>query len=208
MTDVVNQSLETAKTILGMQGLALKFQVEEEASDEVDEGYVIRTKPAVGEKIKTGDTVVLYVSTGPKKVKMINVVGEDLDTALKLLKVAGFTNIKYDDYVEDEAPVDQVVTQSVAENTEIPVNTQIVLQISKGPAEITKMVNFGLMEDMIEAYEVVITRKDTGEEIFNATISASKTEISLELSGKGKVIYVVTMGGNTSYEQEVDFSTP
>lgn len=208
MTDVVNQSLETAKTILGMQGLALKFQVEEEASDEVDEGYVIRTKPAVGEKIKTGDTVVLYVSTGPKKVKMINVVGEDIDTALKLLKVAGFTNIKCDDYVEDEAPVDQVVTQSVAENTEIPVNTQIVLQISKGPAEITKMVNFGLMEDMIEAYEVIITRKDTGEEIFNASISASKTEISLELSGKGKVIYVVTMGGNTSYEQEVDFSTP
>ena len=69
------------------------------------------------------------------------------------------------------------------------------------------MVRFGLMEDALEAYPVKIVRKDTGEVIFEATIAASKTAIELELTGTGKITYVVTLEGN-SYEQEVDFDTP
>jgi len=209
MPNVVGQSLETAKTILDNQKLNLDIKLVEEISNTVEENDIIRTEPQTGEELKTGDTVTLYVSTGPKKAKVPELAGEDISTALKMLNAAGFSNITYEEYVESEEPKDTVVEQSVASGEEVPVTTMIVLKLSEGPKpkEVTKMVRFGLMEDALEAYPVKITRKDTGETIFEATIAASKTAIELELTGSGKITYVVTLGGN-SYEQEVDFETP
>ena len=209
MPTVVGQKLETAKTILKNQKLDLDVKEVEETSNTVEEGYIIRTEPAVGEDIKTGDVVTLYVSTGPKKAKMPDVEGEDIATALKMLNAAGFDNITYEEYVESEEPKDTVVEQSVPSGDEVAVTTTVVLKLSEGPKpkEVTKMVRFGLMEDAMEAYPVKITRKDNGVVVFEATMSVSRTEIELELTGIGKVTYVVTLGGN-SYEQEVDFDTP
>ena len=210
MPNVVGQSLETAKTILDNHKLALVIKEVEETSNTVEEGYIIRVEPAVGEEVKTGDTVTLYVSTGPKKAKMPELMGEDIATALKMLNAAGFSNITYDEYVESEEPLDTVIEQSVDAGEEVPVTTTVILKLSEGPKpkEVTKMVRFGLMEDALETYTVKIVRKDTGDVVFEATMPASKTEMELELTGIGKVTYVVTLGGAHSYEQEVDFETP
>lgn len=209
MPVVVGQSLETAKTILDAQKLGLVVKEIEETSNTVEEGYIIRTEPAASELIQTGDTVTLYVSKGPEKAKMPDLLGEDITTAIKMLNAAGFSNITYEEYVESEEPKDTVVEQSVVSGDEVPVTTTVVLKLSEGPKpkEVTKMVGFGLMEDALEAYPVKIVRKDTGEVVFEATIAASKTAIELELTGIGKVTYVVNLAGN-SYEQEVDFDTP
>ena len=209
MPNVVGQSLETAKTILDNQKLGLVVKETEETSNTVEEGYIIRSEPAVGEGMKTGDVVTLYVSTGPKKAKMPDVEGEDIATALKMLNAAGFTNITYEEYVESEEPKDTVVEQSIGSGEEVAVTTTVVLKLSEGPKpkEVTKMVRFGLMEDALEAYSVKIVREDTNEIVFEATMAASKTAIELELTGAGKITYVVTLGGN-SYKQEVDFDTP
>ena len=210
MPNVVGQSLQTAKTIMDAQKLGLVVKEAEETSNTVQEGYIIRTDPAVGEDIFTGDTVTLYVSTGPKKAKMPDLLGEDITTALKMLNAAGFTNITYDEYVESEEPLDTVVEQSVDASEEVPVTTTIVLKLSEGPKpkEVTKMVKFGLMEDALEPYAVKIVRKDTGDVVFEATMPASQVVIELELTGTGKVTYLVSLGEEHSYEQEVDFETP
>ena len=209
MPNVVGQSLETAKTILNNQKLNLEIKELEENSNTVEEKHIIRTEPAVGEEVKTGDTVTLYVSKGPVKAKMPKVAGEDISTALKMLNAAGLVNITYDAYVESEEPKDTVVEQSVAAGEEVPVTTTIILKLSEGPKpkENKKMVKFGLMEDALEPYPVKIVRKDTGDVVFEATMAASKTVIELELSGIGKITYVVTLGGANTYELEVDFET-
>ncbi len=224
MPKVVNQTIETARTILKNQKLDLEVKEVEETSDSVEAGRVIRSEPEAGEKIQTGDTVTLYVSKGPKTAKMPNVEGESLDTALKMLESAGFKNITFEEYVESDLPKDTVVEQSAKAGDEIPISTEIVLKLSMGPAEetqpettapeettpteTTKMVKFGLMEDMVEAYSVKIVRVDTGEVVFEATISNTKTEIEIELTGSGIVTYEVFLGDSQSYKQEVDFSVP
>ncbi len=206
---VVGQSLQTAKTILNNQKLNLEIKEVEENSNTVEENHIIRSEPAAGEMVETGDTVTLYVSKGPVKAKMPAVEGEDITTALKMLNAAGLVNITYDAYVESDQPKDEVVEQSVAAGEDVPVTTTIILKLSEGPKpkEVKKMVRFGLMEDALESYPVKITRKDTGEVVFEATMAASKTAIELELTGVGKVTYVVTLGGGNSYELEVDFET-
>jgi len=197
MVDVVGQNVQTAIAILQMQDLDLEFVQEEEESLEVAEGGVIRTEPAKGEDLKTGDTVTLYVSTGPKMVKMPNVMGKDISVALEMLEYAGFTNIKYDDYVDSDEPENQVVNQSQKANTEIPINAPIVLQLSKGPTEpvvvtVTKNVVFTLPDGMTEAYTVKIyndngTPSDHSDDIMvhAETISDAKESTTVTLKGSG-----------------------
>ena len=212
MPDVVKQNVATAETILDMQDLDLKIEKKEENSLEVDAGCVIRTEPAAKETVKTGDTVILYVSTGPKLAKMPNVVGKDIEIALELLDVAGFTNIDYSTYVDNDAPENQVVTQSVAYQEEVAVNTKIVLELSKGPTEppapveVEKTVTFGLMDGMTEAYQVTITRKDTGETVYNDLVDAEASSIDLTVKGAGTVTFEIQIGGVWFDDQEVVFS--
>ncbi len=201
---VVNQSLETAKTILNMQGVKIDIQVKEENNDTVPKDGIIRTEPAAGEKMKTGDTVTIYISLGPKTAKMPNLLGKSLKAALELLEYAGFTNVKYDEYVENTAPRDQVLYQSVEMNEEIPLNTKIELKLSTG----TKEVVFGLVEDMVEPYSVKIVRKDTGEVVFEGQMKDGESEVKLNLTGKGIVTYVITIEGLGEREEKVDFTTP
>ena len=202
--DVAGKPLDTAKTILNMQGVKIVIQEKEEDSDTVPKDEIIRTEPAAGELMKTGDTVTIYISRGPKTAKMPNLVGKDLKAALELLEYAGFTNVKYDEYVENTAPRDQVLYQSVEMNEEIPLNTKIQLKLSTG----TKEVTFGLIEGMVEPYNVKIIRKDTGEVIFDGQMQAGESEVKRELTGKGTVIYVITIEGIGEREEKVDFTTP
>ena len=201
---VVNQSLETAKTILNMQGVKIEIQVMEENDDAVEKGNIIRTEPAAGEKMKTGDTVIIYISSGPKTAKMPNLLGKDLKAALEMLDYAGFTNVKYDVYVENTAPRDQVLHQSVEMNVEIPLNTKIELKLSTGAKEVV----FALMEDMVEPYSVKIVRKDTNEVVFQGVMQNGESEVKLKLTGKGTVTYDVTLEGIGTWEEKVDFDTP
>ena len=200
--EVTNQSLETAKTILNMQGVKIEIVVKEENNDTVPKDGIIRTEPAAGEKMKTGDTVTIYISSGPKTAKMPNVVGKDLKTALEMLEYAGFTNLKYDVYVENNAARDQVLYQSVEMNEEVPLNTKIELKLSTG----SKKVVFALLEDMETDYTVKITRKDTGEVIYDGIVKREEAQVELNLIGIGRVSYVITVDNGRMWEQEVDFS--
>ena len=201
---VVNQSLETAKTILNMQGVKIDIQVKEENNDTVPVDGIIRTEPAAGEMMKTGDTVIIYISLGPKTAKMPNLVGKDLQAALEMLEYAGFTNVSYDEYVENTAPRDQVLYQSVEMNEEIPLNTKIQLKLSTGAKEVV----FHLIEDRVEPYSVKIVRKDTNQVIFEGTMQPGESEVKLTLTGKGTVTYVITIEGVGEQEEKVDFTTP
>jgi serine/threonine-protein kinase len=201
---VTNQSLETAKTILNMQGVKIDIQVKEEDNDTVEKGDIIRTEPAAGEMMKTGDTVIIYISNGPKTAKMPNLVGKSLKDALELLEYAGFTNVKYDAYVENEAPRDQVLYQSVEMNVEVPLNSKIELQLSTGVKEVT----FGLVEGTVEPYSVKIVRKDNDKVVFEGTMENGESEVKLKLTGKGTVTYVITIEGLGEREEKVDFDTP
>ena len=201
---VTNQSLETAKTILNMQGVKIDIQVKEENNDTIEKGGIIRTEPAAGEMMKTGDTVTIYISSGPKTAKMPNLLGKSLKDALELLEYAGFTNVKYDVYVENSAPRDQVLYQSVEMNVEVALNTKIQLQLSTGEKEVV----FGLIEGMVEPYSVKIVRKDTEKVVFEGTMAEGESEVKLKLTGKGTVTYVITIEGLGEREEKVDFDTP
>ena len=110
----------------------LTLEYEEVYHKSIRAGFVIETDPVYGTKLTSGDRVTLTISLGPEMESMPNVVGMDINTAVKLLTDIGFEtpNIVY---VESNTDKDTVVSQSHDKNVKIDVDTLITLEISKGP---------------------------------------------------------------------------
>lgn len=97
----------------------LEIRVEKEASEDVEEGKIIRTEPGKGATLTAGQTVTLYVSTGSDVVMTTvpEVLGMDIRTAASMLTGK---NLKYDyDLVESDKPKDEVIEQDQAKGTEV-----------------------------------------------------------------------------------------
>ena len=133
MEDLVGVAQGQATSFLMGQGL--KILVREEPSDDYASGYVVRTDPTAGTELTDGQTVKLYVSTGPASstAKMPNVLGYEKDMALQVLEQLGFTNVSVTLVNSSKVAAGNVVTQSETANALLDVTTHIVLEISDGP---------------------------------------------------------------------------
>ena len=206
MPDVVGDKLDSAKKVLDSQDLDLEIVEEQIFDSKVPAGDVVRTEPAAGEELTTGQKVTLYVSQGAELATMPNVVGMSIGNAYSVLDTAGFGTPEIV-YVESNAEKDEVVSQSVEKNTQVDVNTQIILEVSKGAAKpVTKNVEIVLPAGMEES-TVTIVDKD------NVTVKTVVTDgtvgkITVSLTGNGKRTYTVhfTNEGETMQQTlEVNF---
>lgn len=64
--DVSTKSLVDASNMLTDLGFVVREEVEYVASDEIEDGYVVKTSPEIGRKAQEGTRVILYVSNGPE----------------------------------------------------------------------------------------------------------------------------------------------
>lgn len=114
----------------------IKVVIEEEASDEYESGYIIRTDPVEGSKVSAGETVTLYVSTGKEtiQVKMPNLIGKTEADARNEIKQAGL-KLGSATPEENEAAAGRVFYQSIDAGTKVPEQSVVNIKISLGSAE-------------------------------------------------------------------------
>jgi serine/threonine-protein kinase len=212
MPNVINKTEEMAKNILDSQKLDLDISIQEQYDSEVEKGCIIKTNPASGEQLKTGQKVTLYISKGPELKVVPNVVGMDIETAVKVITGAGFKtpSIKT---VESEEEKNTVVNQNPAKDTDWDITQAIELEISEGPKpteppteDITKDVSLNLhgMADLDEAHVSIVR---DGVEIYNDTVPAgTKSVILYDEVGNGPVVYTIVINFADGWETTVDFS--
>ena len=224
MPDVTGQTLKEAKKTLDSQELDLQYAEMEEYSSDVPKGSVVRTEPAAGEPLKTGDSIKLIVSKGPELKRMQKLVGLTVNTAIEILKGDNFTNYEIDP-VESDEPKDTVVEQSVAPNKEVDVNTKVVLKVSKGKAQTTPVAKSvtipiptaqelgedGFLEsDYKDASGNVILNlelKLNGVVVHTAqNLNFSSQPVTVSLKGIGTVEYELWVNGRAFSAITVDFA--
>lgn len=88
--------VDTAKSILNALGIAYEIQYTSESAD-IENDYVVATSPSAGEKFDRNGKIILYLnkkggSTSEDVAIPTNIIGENLDTAKKILDALG---IKY-----------------------------------------------------------------------------------------------------------------
>ena len=219
--------LEEARGYL--EALGMKVLPFEAPNDDFEAGRVYRTEPEAGEELKAGQTVKLYVSTGPtiKKAEMPYVVGMKYADARQTLLDLGFNVISYDSR-EDDAPQDEVIDQPFEKGELIDVNEVIKLTISEGPApteppttepptqpptqaptqpsveDIVIIYNIQLPTDRTENY--LLSIHQNGVELMEPTeILAGTAFIPVELTGSGVQYFELYIDGAYYKTERVEF---
>lgn len=144
LDDYTGKFGEIAVTELEVKGIDVKTS--EEMSDEVEEGYVIRQLPTAGQVIKTGDSIRLFISSGPNKFALDNYVGSEANEAKAELETQGIT-VSVTSEPSETVPVGVVVRQTPAAATEMKKGDKVTLYVSTGPDKMTVPNLVGLKLD-------------------------------------------------------------
>ncbi|MGH9187061.1 MAG: Stk1 family PASTA domain-containing Ser/Thr kinase [Acidimicrobiales bacterium] len=131
---VVNQPEADARATL--EGLGFEVVSQPEENDQVEQGIVFAQSPEAGTRLEERSTVTIRVSAGANTIPMPDVVGSTFDRAVGLLEGRGFTNITRNDQPDPDAPVNEVIGQDPAADTDVPLDTAIVLTVSSGPPKV------------------------------------------------------------------------
>jgi beta-lactam-binding protein with PASTA domain/tRNA A-37 threonylcarbamoyl transferase component Bud32 len=125
------EGLKEAPAVAQIEAAGLEADVIRAASTEdVPAGTVGDQDPEAGVRISEGDTVTLYVSTGPPKTVVPDVVGLTFEEAIEELDGADLEWQRRE--VFSRKPDGEVVKQNPAAEEEVVVGTTVVLNVSKG----------------------------------------------------------------------------
>jgi serine/threonine-protein kinase len=120
--EVAEQLLKENKLVLG--------EVKEEFSNEFPQGFIMRSTPAAGERIKRNSQVTLFVSKGIEQIALSNYKGKSGEQALNELTEAGF-DVKTKYVFSEDLPVGAVISQTPGAG-EADKGSTITLLVSKG----------------------------------------------------------------------------
>ena len=172
MPNLVNESLQAARTSLDALSVDVELAIVYEASTTVTDGYVISTDPAGGETLSAGQTVTLTVSSGAgvELVEAPALQGENVDKALEAIKAAGLGQglVRY---VESDLPKDTVTYQSVDAGEQVKAGTVINLQVSKGPTQARTPFVRSYSSDATVNQNAVLTLQIVAETSDSGTLS-------------------------------------
>ena len=218
MLDVTNKTVAQANVML--KSLKEKYdleiladEVEMEFSDEITEGFIIRSIPAEGEELKDGDVVRLIVSKGrdTKPVLVLNFVGMQIDAVLRsLLDSLHLTCTPADiEYVESEAEPNSVIWQSLEPLTTVEEGDTIQFRVSAGITNKTIELYFNLPQDDRTTVSVRVYVGDELNPQFDERVSTADGVVRVpELTGSGTQMVKVYFDDTLDQEQshEVQFS--
>ena len=139
------KTVAEANAIIEKQNLKLGKE-QEEYSDSIAEGYIIKTNPVTGSKIKRGNKINLIVSKGPNSFEMPNYVGETRAAAEEDLKNTYKVSSKMITVEEVETfdyPAGTVLEQTPAPGKQYSLSSKIkiVLKVAKETTSI-EMPNY------------------------------------------------------------------
>ncbi|MBQ6282130.1 MAG: Stk1 family PASTA domain-containing Ser/Thr kinase [Bacilli bacterium] len=128
--DVSNLNLAQAEKKLREAGFIINEKEEEEYSDKIEEGKVIRTNPQANVVRKKGTSVTIYISMGTEKIKIEDYTGQNIYEVKGKLEQLGLKvsveSQNVDDVTLYEDKEDKIIDQN-PKTGELYKNDQIIL---------------------------------------------------------------------------------
>ena len=143
--NLVGMSPDDARKAIEALGLKWELDASKVASDTVPEGKIAQTNPSPGSKVKAGQTIRAYLSSGSDQVDVPDLSGMTQDQARSTLKSVGLElgNVTS---VDSEKEKDRIVEQDPATGTKVKKGTTVGVSVSNGKAaqvEIPTVVGMG-----------------------------------------------------------------
>lgn len=209
----------------------IEYEKQEENSEDVEEGTIIRTVPESGQTIKKDEKLLLVVSSGKKleTVKMPNLVGMTLDAARAAVKSKGLKLGTITKKESDSMP-DSVISQSIPKDIEVATETVVDIEVAivkttddngsgnsdsgnggdnsgnsgstDGNVKSKALSPIVLPQDRDTARVVV---KVGGNVVYDQVHNTSEKTVNVTLKGTGSQLAVIEVEGMPSSEELVNF---
>ena len=171
---------DAAKKTLKAQGFT-DFTVDSEYSDKWENGVVIGTNPAAGEKVTVDTKITLIVSKGAQKKDVPDLRGKTVSEAQKLLASAGLEDGGSSEQYSDKYEAGLIISQSVTPGSKVSSGTSVSYVVSKGkkPADQVKVPSV-TGKRLADAISALSARGLYYEEVTQTSDLPSGTVISVE----------------------------
>ncbi|WP_181348855.1 Stk1 family PASTA domain-containing Ser/Thr kinase [Thalassobacillus sp. CUG 92003] len=136
-----------------LNNLNLNVERETMYSENIEEGYVIKSDPEAGRIIEEGSTVTLYSSRGKEKVAFGSYVGDDYESVKAELEEKGYGNIIPIEETSDQ-PDGQIIEQIQPQSEEevVPEEARVIFKVSVGPPTVMLKQLEGETREDAESY--------------------------------------------------------
>ena len=206
--DVTGLDVPDAVKILQDAGFVVSDEEREEANEDVEEGNVSRTSPAVGSIRKEGTEVIIYRSLGDVKVTIEDYTGKNASEikgkleALNLQVIISKKEINMDEASDYKEGI--IIEQSIASGEKVSEGSTITLYVpeldNKYPDFVAENYSVSEVESFCEEYGVNLTKQEveTTEYPEGTVFYQSRTAGSTVVNGARLTIKVATYPTNES----------
>jgi serine/threonine-protein kinase len=181
------QNLPLEQAVKDLSKVDLKVNVDNEPSDSIQQGFAIRTVPKEGAEVERGTRVRLFVSSGPSKVTVPDVVGLDRASAQKQLDDAGLA-VTVQQEESDKTP-DEVLAQSPGAGSHVDKGTRVTITVAKSKPKATVPDVVGLSAD------------DAARQIRNAKLTPVKREKKVKRREQDGQVISQSPGGGAEVDK-------
>ena len=182
LDDVTGMQYQQAQAQLENDGLVVSLEFD--YSDSVGSDKVISTSPKAGSQVAKGDTVTITASKGKETKTTIvpNLLGQNIDDAIQMIKDAGLTyNGKSSDY-SDSYSENQVMNQSISAGKPVDEGTTISLTVSLG----SRVTSYSASIPIESPFGRDITDGDGNTDVYD---SGQVTVVVYKPDGSSETVY-------------------
>lgn len=205
--DVTNYSVTDAIKALQDAGFVVSDEQREEANENVEEGKVSRTSPAIGSIRKEGTEVIIYRSLGDVTIAIEDYTGKnasEIKGKLEALKVQVIIEKKEVDLTDGETYKENIIIgQSIEAGEKISEGSSIKLYVPKLDNKYPDFVNENYsveeVENFCSEYGVTLTKKEveTTEYPAGSIIYQSRAAGTTVVSGAKITIHIAVAPSET-----------
>lgn len=182
LDDVTGMQYQQAQAQLENDGLVVSLEFD--YSDSVGSDKVISTSPKAGSQVAKGDTITITASKGKetKTTTVPNLLGQNIDDAIQMIKDAGLTyNGKTSDY-SDSYSENQVMNQSISAGKTVDEGTTISLTVSLG----SRVTSYSASIPIESPFGRDITDGDGNTDVYD---SGQVTVVVYKPDGSSETVY-------------------
>ena len=182
LDDVTGMQYQQAQAQLENDGLVVSLEFD--YSDSVGSDKVISTSPKAGSQVAKGDTITITASKGKETKTTIvpNLLGQNIDDAIQMIKDAGLTyNGKSSNY-SDSYSENQVMDQSISAGKTVDEGTTISLTVSLG----SRVTSYSASIPIESPFGRDITDGDGNTDVYD---SGQVTVVVYKPDGSSETVY-------------------
>ncbi|MDP6761050.1 MAG: Stk1 family PASTA domain-containing Ser/Thr kinase, partial [Acidimicrobiales bacterium] len=133
LLDVVGDAQADAERDLKAMGLVVHVYPQEDPV--VPAGQVIKQNPLAGSSVEAAEQVVIFVSSGPPKEQLPDLVNRPVLDAMNIIVQLGWRAVTIEEYSEDVAEGIVLRTEPIS-RTELEPDEEVTIVVSSGPAPV------------------------------------------------------------------------